>query len=251
MGYWVELIDCDTHRSIDNTSANITFNLSDMFAALPCKSPNEWIGHSVKEVLEKVDQSLKLLTASPKKYSKYAAHNGWGTVDGMRKFLTNVINIWEPYTNVGQVNGNLDEKNSVENPDDNGLTKLLLTEFNSKKVTGYDDKDYLEIITPAVDYIDDGIILFYDPVKAEISDDDYVENEMSMYRNDEEKRKTHEYMAKVAKRYGCVFEDNELKCKVRTTTIDLPIKTITLNAIIPMIQAETEIYAKLREQVRN
>lgn len=31
MGYWVELVDRDTHRSINNTSTNITFNLSDMF----------------------------------------------------------------------------------------------------------------------------------------------------------------------------------------------------------------------------
>lgn len=251
MGYWIELIDRDTHQSINNTSTNITFNLSDMFNALPCKSPNEWIGHPVEEVLKKVDQSIKLLLASPKKYSKYESQNKWGTVDGMRQFLTNVIDIWEPYTNVGQVNGNSDEKNSVENPDDNGLTRLLLTEFDSKKITGTDGKEYLEIITPAVDYIQDGIILYYDPDKKEISDDGYVESEMSMYRNDEEKRKTHEYMVKVAKKYGCVFEDNELKCKVRTAKINLPIKTITLNAIIPMIQAETEIYAKLRERIGN
>ena len=46
-------MDRDTHQSINNTGTNITFNLSDMFNALPCKSPNEWIGHPVEEVLKK------------------------------------------------------------------------------------------------------------------------------------------------------------------------------------------------------
>lgn len=267
MGYWVELIDRDTHQSINGTSANITFNLSDMFDALPCKSPHEWIGHPVGEILEKVDQSIKLLLASSKKYAQYEAQNGWGTVDGMRQFLTNVIDSWEPYTNVGQVNGNLDEKNSVEDPDDNGLTKLLLTEFNSKKITGNDGKEYLEIITPAVDCMNEHIYLYYSPEKKEVSDMGWIENVLvslleksllekrSTDRNEKEKirikeeRKIDEYIVKVAKKYECVLENDELKCKVRTTKVNFPIKTITLNAIIPMIQAETEIFAKLSEKI--
>lgn len=70
---------------------NITYNLVNMFEALPCKSPRKWDGSKAKDVAKIVGQSLQLLNDHPGDYRKYESPNGWGTIDGAKTFLAECL----------------------------------------------------------------------------------------------------------------------------------------------------------------
>ena len=83
---------------------NITYNLAEMFEALPCDRPVKWQGKLVMEVIDDVRRSYKALCLHPNHYKKYEAKNGFGTIQGARGFLGTCLmwfNLWpEAYIEV-------------------------------------------------------------------------------------------------------------------------------------------------------
>ena len=68
-----------------------TYNLRDMFVA--CMdwdyTQGEW--YNCADVFPKIRHGQEELTIHPKKYQKYNAPNGWGTVDSAKKCLDSLV----------------------------------------------------------------------------------------------------------------------------------------------------------------
>ena len=68
-----------------------TYNLRDMFVA--CMdwdyTQGEW--YNCADVFPKIRHGQEELTIHPKKYQKYNAPNGWGTVDSAKNCLDSVV----------------------------------------------------------------------------------------------------------------------------------------------------------------
>lgn len=108
MSYDVDLKEKDTGRQIDyswmpHTNGgyiNITYNLADMFRALPVGlTPSEWDGKVAGDLIQPISKSLRELYDYPGKYRKYESPNGWGTITGMINFLTECITLFAVYPN--------------------------------------------------------------------------------------------------------------------------------------------------------
>ena len=70
---------------------SVTYNLRDMFVALPCGYIKDWNKKSTNWIYKKAIDSIKELRTKPLNYRQYEAENGWGAVDGMIDFLEWVV----------------------------------------------------------------------------------------------------------------------------------------------------------------
>ena len=84
---------------IEETERNITFNLKDMFIALIGTPPKEWIGKRASEMRIIFLKACIELYKNPEKYVQYEAENGWGTIEGMKSFLTYMENSCDKHPN--------------------------------------------------------------------------------------------------------------------------------------------------------
>lgn len=50
-----------------------------------------------KDVIPKIAEGYQELLKHPGKYKKYEAENGWGTVDGCRRFFSTLLLEWEEF----------------------------------------------------------------------------------------------------------------------------------------------------------
>lgn len=88
----------DTYISVGCCDANITWNLCDMIIA---STGLEWKNGAnnglCKDVIPHIQQGLFNLITNPQKYKQYEAENGWGTIQGCRKFFIQILDDWEHF----------------------------------------------------------------------------------------------------------------------------------------------------------
>ena len=243
MGYWVELVNKDTQREIDHTSTNITSNLNTMFEHLPCGNPGKWTKHPLNKVLDEIQKSLDALIQSPDDFKKYEAKNGWGTVTGMTKFLSDVLTLWQPYHDVGQI---VDGEHI--SPDENGITDLLLAGVESVISDDFQDSKVIAITLPILDTLNDfWVELYFNPEKHLLTDAGYTFRNIVSDKVD--KKKAASMMKRVAEHYECSFDDNHwLSCKT-DKIINTHGDTRHQNANFPMVLCIVVLYTIVRYRI--
>ena len=68
-----------------------TYNLRDVFVACMGWDYEQGEWYNCAEVFPKIRHGQEELTIHPKKYQKYDAPNGWGTVDSAKKCLDSIV----------------------------------------------------------------------------------------------------------------------------------------------------------------
>lgn len=94
----VRVADTDKYIDVGNCEANITWNVRkiiELSTGLP------WINEENNglcvEVIPHIQKGYNELCAHPERYKQYEAKNGWGTVEGTRKFFGDILNAWSDY----------------------------------------------------------------------------------------------------------------------------------------------------------
>lgn len=76
--------------------ANITWNLREMIMkSTGLTWRNEADNGNVVDFTNAIKHGLEELNKYPKKYTKYESPNGWGTIEGCRRFFSNIIDAYE------------------------------------------------------------------------------------------------------------------------------------------------------------
>lgn len=88
----------DCYVEVGECDANITWNLREMIE----KSTGlEWLNEAsnglCKNVVPQIANGLAELIKYPEKYKQYEADNGWGTIEGCKRFFTTIINDWNNF----------------------------------------------------------------------------------------------------------------------------------------------------------
>ena len=83
---------------VGGCSANTTWNLREMMvASTGLEWKNEENNGLCKDVIPKIAEGYQELLSHPDKYKKYEAENGWGTVEGCRRFFSTLLLEWEEF----------------------------------------------------------------------------------------------------------------------------------------------------------
>lgn len=84
--------------SVGDCDANITWNLRDMIVkSTGLEWKNEENNGLCKDVIPYIVSGLNELMKHPEKYKQYEAKNGWGTVEGCKRFFTTIISDWNDF----------------------------------------------------------------------------------------------------------------------------------------------------------
>lgn len=82
-----------------NPNANITWNLREMIvASTGLEWENEANNGLCTDVIPQISKGLSELQKDPKKYKRYEADNGWGTIEGCKNFFGNIIKAWSNFS---------------------------------------------------------------------------------------------------------------------------------------------------------
>lgn len=85
----------DRYVSVGECDANITCNLRKMIEeSTGLEWNNEANNGLCKDIIPKIADGLAELMKHPKKYKRYEAPNGWGTVEGCKRFFVQIIDDW-------------------------------------------------------------------------------------------------------------------------------------------------------------
>lgn len=88
----------DTYASVGECDANITWNLREMIVkSTGLEWKNEENNGLCKDVIPHIVSGLNELMRYPEKYKQYEASNGWGTVEGCKRFFTTIIADWNNF----------------------------------------------------------------------------------------------------------------------------------------------------------
>lgn len=85
----------DRYVQVGDCEANITWNLREMIVkSTGLEWKNEEINGLCKDVIPHIIEGLKELMMYPGKYKQYEAENGWGTIEGCKRFFIQIIDDW-------------------------------------------------------------------------------------------------------------------------------------------------------------
>lgn len=88
----------DKYVDVGGCDANTTWNLRNMITtSTGLEWKNEENNGLCKDVIPKIADGLAELMKYPDKYKQYESPNGWGTIDGCRRFFTDIINDWNNF----------------------------------------------------------------------------------------------------------------------------------------------------------
>ena len=88
----------DRYITVGECEANITWNLREMITkSTGLEWKNEENNGLCKDVVPKIADGLAELIKYPEKYKKYEAENGWGTIEGCKRFFITIINDWNNF----------------------------------------------------------------------------------------------------------------------------------------------------------
>lgn len=98
VSFKVKVEGVDKYVPVGDCQANITWNLREMIVkSTGLEWKNEENNGLCKDVVPHIIKGLAELTAHPSKYRQYEAPNGWGTIDGCKRFFKNIISSWEDF----------------------------------------------------------------------------------------------------------------------------------------------------------
>ena len=88
----------DRYVEVGECDANITCNLRDMIVySTDLEWKNEVNNGLCKDVIPYIIDGLSELNRYPQRYKKYEAENGWGTIEGCKRFFLDIINAWNAF----------------------------------------------------------------------------------------------------------------------------------------------------------
>ena len=88
----------DRYITVEPCEANVTWNLRDMIVkSTGLEWKNEENNGLCKDIIPKIADGLAELTKYPDKYKRYEAENGFGTIEGCKRFFVNVIDSWNAF----------------------------------------------------------------------------------------------------------------------------------------------------------
>ena len=87
---------CDEYVTVGDYCLNITWNVRDIITlATGLEWKNEENNGLCVDVIPKIADGYAELVKHGKNYLKYESPNGWGTVEGTKRFFREVIDAWE------------------------------------------------------------------------------------------------------------------------------------------------------------
>lgn len=100
ISFKVKVEGVDKYVRVGTCDANITWNLREMI----CKSTGlEWENEAsnglCKDVIPYIQEGLSKLEKYPIGYMKYNSPNGYGTIDGCKRFFREIIKSWDEFCN--------------------------------------------------------------------------------------------------------------------------------------------------------
>lgn len=91
--------DCYVEPACNTTDANITWNVREMI--VKSTGLENWTGEGVvglcSNVMPCIAKGYAELCQYPEKYKQYEALNGWGTVEGCKRFFATLVKDWTRY----------------------------------------------------------------------------------------------------------------------------------------------------------
>lgn len=88
----------DRYVEVGECDANITWNLREMIVkSTGLEWKNEENNGLCKDVIPKIVDGWYELTGRPEEYKQYEAKNGWGTIEGCKRFFATIINEWDEF----------------------------------------------------------------------------------------------------------------------------------------------------------
>lgn len=98
ISFKVKVEGVDRYVEVGDCSANITWNVRkiiELSTGLPWH--NEANNGLCKDIMPSIKKGLEELRNNPHKYKPYEAANGWGTVEGTRRFFDCIVCDWEHF----------------------------------------------------------------------------------------------------------------------------------------------------------
>lgn len=88
----------DRYVTVGNCEANITWNLREMIVkSTGLEWKNEENNGLCRDVIPHIIDGYAELLKYPEKYKQYEAENGWGTLEGCKKFFAQIIENWSSF----------------------------------------------------------------------------------------------------------------------------------------------------------
>ena len=98
ISFKVKVEGLDKYICVGDCDANITWNVNKMIRkATGLEWKNEENNGLVKDVIPSIAHGYEELSKHPEKYKKYEAENGWGTIEGTRRFFNQILVDWENF----------------------------------------------------------------------------------------------------------------------------------------------------------
>lgn len=92
----VKVEGIDKYVSVGNCNANITWNVREM---IEISTGLEWVNEAnnglCKDIIPSIEHGYSELVCFPQKYRKYEAINGWGTIEGCKRFFEEIISAYQ------------------------------------------------------------------------------------------------------------------------------------------------------------
>lgn len=86
---WLEVGECD---------ANITWNVREIIVrSTGLEWKNEENNGLCSEIMPYIEKGLIELATYPEKYKEFEAPNGWGTVNGTKRFFARILEAWNKF----------------------------------------------------------------------------------------------------------------------------------------------------------
>ena len=98
ISFKVKVEGADLYVPVGNCEANITWNVREIItASTGLEWHNEANNGYCTEVIPKIGQGIHELQTKRKKYIPLEPENGWGSVDGVIRFFSQILRDWEDF----------------------------------------------------------------------------------------------------------------------------------------------------------
>lgn len=98
ISFKVKVEGIDKYVDVGDCEANITWNLREMIVkSTGLEWKNEENNGLCKDIIPFIIKGLSELIEHPTKYKQYESPNGWGTIEGCKKFFSRIIIDWDDF----------------------------------------------------------------------------------------------------------------------------------------------------------
>jgi hypothetical protein len=98
ISFKVKVEGIDQYVDVGECYANTTWNLREMIVkSTGLEWKNEENNGLCKDVIPHITKGLAELINHPSRYKQYEAPNGWGTIDGCKRFFSQILQDWDNF----------------------------------------------------------------------------------------------------------------------------------------------------------